>query len=76
VEQTRIDAIIVARRYSAKNRAIFAISCFAGLRPHLICAQPSFLTPFLAAQRRYVNLSKYTNNGSGPAKLDSVQGCI
>jgi hypothetical protein len=26
VEQTRIDAIIVAYRYSAKNRAIFAIS--------------------------------------------------
>jgi hypothetical protein len=41
VQQTRIYAIIVARRYSAINRAIFAISFFAGLRPHLICAQPS-----------------------------------
>ena len=64
MEQTRIDAIIVAHRYSAINRAILAISFLAGLRPHLICAQPSSLTPFLAAQRRHVNLSKYTTNGS------------
>jgi hypothetical protein len=62
MEQKRIDAVIVAHRYSAKNRAIFAISCFSGLRPHLICAKPSSLTPFLAAQRRYVNLLKYTTN--------------
>jgi integrase/recombinase XerD len=31
-EQKRIDAIIAAHRYSARNRAIFAISFFAGLR--------------------------------------------
>jgi hypothetical protein len=76
VERTRIDAIIVAHRYSAKNRAVFAVSFFAGLRPHLICTQPSSLTPFFAAQRRHVNLSKYTTNGNGPAKLDSVLRCI
>jgi hypothetical protein len=73
VEQTRIDAVIVAHGYSAKNRAIFAISFFAGLRPHLICAQPSSLTPFFAAQRCHVNLSKYTTNGSrlrNPIKQD------
>jgi hypothetical protein len=62
VKQTHIDAIIVAHRYSAKNRAIFAISFFAGRRPHPISAQPSSLTPFLATQRRHVNLSKYTIN--------------
>jgi hypothetical protein len=33
-------------------------------RSHLICAQPSSLTPFFAAQRCHVNLSKYTTNGS------------
>jgi integrase/recombinase XerD len=31
-EQKRIHAIIAAHRYSARNRAIFAISFFAGLR--------------------------------------------
>jgi hypothetical protein len=62
VEQTRIDAIIVAHSYSAKNRAVLAISFIAGQRPHLICAQPGFLTPFFAAQRCHVNLSKYTTN--------------
>jgi integrase/recombinase XerD len=31
-EQKRIDAILAAHRYSARNRAIFAISFFAGLR--------------------------------------------
>jgi hypothetical protein len=46
---------------------------FAGLRPHLICAQPSSLAPLLAAQSRHVNLSKYTTNGSklrNPIKQD------
>jgi hypothetical protein len=73
VEQTRIDAIIVAHGYSAKNREIFAISFFAGLRSHLICAQPSSLTPFFAAQRCHVNLSKYTTDGNklrNPIKQD------
>jgi hypothetical protein len=49
---------------------------FAGLRPHLICAQPSSLTPFFAAQRCHVNLSKYTTNGSrlrNPIKQDYFQ---
>jgi hypothetical protein len=41
VKQTRINAIIVAHRYSTKNIAIFAISFFAGLRLHLICALPA-----------------------------------
>jgi integrase/recombinase XerD len=31
-EQKRIHAIIAANRYSTRNRAIFAISFFAGLR--------------------------------------------
>jgi integrase/recombinase XerD len=31
-EQKRIDAIIAAHRYTARNRAIFAISFYAGLR--------------------------------------------
>ncbi|MEN8831917.1 site-specific integrase [Pacificibacter sp.] len=37
-ERKRVDAIIGAHRYSARNRAIFAISFFAGLRACEIAA--------------------------------------